>query len=78
MMGAGMNERDAELAHWIKEQYGDTAPRTRRKKTHCKRGHALTSENLYFSADGTKRRCKECTLMHTNARHAALKGSGDE
>lgn len=34
------------------------------KKTHCKRGHALSGENLYFSPNRpTQRQCRLCTQI---------------
>lgn len=39
------------------------APRAHTKKTHCKRGHALTEGNIYFYKGGAVRMCKECTKI---------------
>lgn len=38
------------------------------RKTHCKRGHEFTAENIYPSPDGV-RRCRECRRL----RHAERK-----
>lgn len=45
----------------------------RKKKTHCKRGHALEGDNLYFTPDGAHRRCRTCQLLHAKARSQGKK-----
>jgi ferredoxin len=43
-------------------------------KTHCKRGHPLTADNLY--ASGGKTRCKQCMQMHDKASRERKRTSG--
>lgn len=57
----------------------------RKKKSHCKRGHALEGDNLLYTADGTKRRCRACRVMldagyaeTRKLKKAIVKGAGDE
>ena len=50
------------------------------KRTHCRRGHEYTKENLYLNPNGTKgRQCRVCRAMHNSAwwhrRGKALKAS---
>lgn len=33
-------------------------------KTHCKRGHPLSGDNIYRLKDSTERRCKVCSRAH--------------
>lgn len=39
--------------------------------THCKRGHAFTVENTYWTPDGRTRSCRACWVIRTDARKAA-------
>lgn len=41
----------------------------RKKRTHCKRGHELTPDNLYYFKDGG-RYCKTCKLAYVKQRRA--------
>lgn len=43
------------------------------RASHCKRGHALHGDNLYWSRPGTNRACKTCVLDRSRARYAARK-----
>lgn len=46
--------------------------RTYMRRTHCNRGHALTSENVRMR--GTVRVCRECERITARARKARLRG----
>lgn len=54
----------------VSEHYGragrDAAAAKRRSQSECKRGHALSGDNLYVSPSGT-RICKECRKLHKEA-----------
>ena len=39
------------------------------RKTHCKRGHELTPENIYGGIKGRGRDCKLCKAVTRNERH---------
>ncbi len=44
------------------------------KKTHCKRGHALTEDNLYSQGkDGRARMCRTCNLEAAQRRYIATR-----
>jgi len=47
--------------YWKRAQ--DAAAAARRARTHCKRGHELSGQNLYLHANGS-RECKECKKIH--------------
>ena len=50
----------------MQDRYRDT-PHWATKKTHCKRGHEFTPENIYW-AEG-HRKCLTCKRMQSKARH---------
>lgn len=52
---------------------GEGIPAQNAKKTHCKRGHALTPENIY--AGWKYRTCKICMRKKLNAAYAKRKAS---
>lgn len=52
-------------SEWVEEP-----GRVNRSKTHCKRGHELSGDNLRVTADG-RRRCRACASMHDKAAKAA-------
>lgn len=41
-----------------------TIPGRNIRKTHCKRGHPLSGDNLLLQRDGKQRRCKQCFYDH--------------
>lgn len=47
----------------------DTGPTTDNLKTHCKRGHELTADNLYIGYGG--RQCRRCSVEGEQARRLA-------
>lgn len=47
----------------------EAAAAKRRARTHCKRGHLLSGENLFFNSSGS-RGCKECRKIHKGTYHA--------
>lgn len=49
---------------------GETYAATAVKKTHCKRGHPLSGDNLRSTVT---RQCRTCNLMHARARSERLK-----
>lgn len=60
------------VTHRINVLRGDRT----KKHTHCKRGHALTKENLYVYVSGEdsfSRACKSCVLAKSGRRYAASK-----
>ncbi len=50
-----------EKDHWKAAQAAAAA--ARRARTHCKRGHKLSGQNLYVHANGS-RECMECKKIH--------------
>lgn len=42
---------------------------TNKDKTHCKRGHPLTGDNLYIDGSGF-RRCRECIKINNDRNNA--------
>ena len=56
---------------------GKTLPAVNAAKTHCKRGHEFTPENLYASISG-KRICKACKRAHKARFHAANTNKSSE
>lgn len=48
---------------------GESVPAANAAKTHCKRGHPLTGENLYLSPDGS-RQCRACHRLKMSRRKA--------
>ena len=45
----------------------------RRARTHCKRGHLLSGENLFITSDGG-RGCKQCRVLHKLAYRERQRG----
>lgn len=43
------------------------------RKTHCKRGHPLSGDNLYFYASRTARQCRKCHRDRETTRRARQK-----
>jgi hypothetical protein len=60
------------LTHRENVLRGNTIGRINAAKTHCKRGHPLSGDNLYLRPDGG-RQCKACTRMHRIAFDARQK-----
>jgi hypothetical protein len=56
-----------EVTHAENVRRGDAAKRNR-EKTHCPRGHAYTSDNIYL-VKGKWRDCRECQRQDTLARY---------
>ncbi|MFJ6579277.1 HNH endonuclease signature motif containing protein [Streptomyces sp. NPDC091368] len=44
------------------------------KKTHCKRGHALTGGNVVLASNGS-RRCRTCSIQAGRERYSAVNGT---
>lgn len=40
------------------------------RRTHCKRGHPLSGDNLYTTRDGKHRQCRACSLIRARERKA--------
>jgi hypothetical protein len=55
-------------------QQSNSASAQNRRKTHCLRGHLLTSENVHVAADGG-RRCRQCAVIRIQAHAARISGT---
>jgi hypothetical protein len=55
-------------------EWAEAPGRVNRAKTHCKRGHALSGENLRIGTEG-RRACRACASMHDRAAKAARRAS---
>jgi hypothetical protein len=49
------------------------AAKARRARTHCKRGHPLSGENLFLTSQGS-RGCKECRKIHKRTYQEKARG----
>jgi HNH endonuclease len=56
---------------------GATLAAAQLAQTHCKRGHLLSGDNLYYQkAQPTMRRCRECSRLHCHAQWLKRKAKG--
>jgi len=46
----------------------------REKRTHCRRGHPLREDNIYWRRNGTVRECRTCHLAAQRASRRARRG----
>lgn len=66
------NMKDASRKKRLPFHAGIGIPALNAAKTHCKRGHPLSGENLYLYEDGT-RACRMCRYSSGASRNLALK-----